>query len=123
MSCNAYLRLNKVISLNDKSRKPHYEPKLYDDNYTCDLYWLEYSQAKKFSNPKNDLEFLYYVIRENESSEDLTGLLQNLFENERGITVGERYYEWDEIKHAVADHLGEILDKGKYELSGIGRKR
>ena len=51
------------------------------------------------SIPDDDLEFLTLVAKD--PDDILSGMLDSVRENEKGIKVGETFYEYDEIKHIV----------------------
>src|SRR5438045_3423982 len=74
----------------------------------CDNYGQTYCNSFE-SIPDNDLEFLALVV---ENTDDiLQDMLNMLIEDERGLDIGDKWYDYDDIKDVIKS---KPLDNPKY---------
>lgn len=47
---------------------------------------------------QDDFELLSVVVNSLDKDEQTLGILSSIIENQKGLTIDSRFYDWDEIK-------------------------
>lgn len=53
--------------------------------------------------PKNDVDILLKVLEDAKYNEDLRNIMDNIREDQKGMFIGERWYQWNEIDDCFID--------------------
>ena len=124
MSNWAVLHMVKVVEYRP-GHKSYFEPRCFDDEITCPLYNYDVEanekKVKRWAQKKNHIRFLKFILEDNQSIDELTTLMQDIWDYKRGLCIFGHWHDFSEIQSTIAEFLGEDLNKGRYEFKRIRR--
>ena len=86
------INIEPTIFINQRTDEKSYGVRVYD----------QYGQS--YVNnwdvlPDNDMEVLILVKEESDAA--IVDLMNAIIDNESGVMIGDKWYDWDEIKHIM----------------------
>ena len=68
--------------------------------YGASKYWQLFELLKEEDIPETDIDALQYLIDYgSDESSNICDVIDSLLEYQKGLTINNTYYDWDEIKH------------------------
>lgn len=96
MSNRYYSNINKVENV--KTGDIYYEIDIFDD------YGYGSVDVTEEQTTMNDMETLQYLKDiGSDMSSGVCGVIDGLFEQQKGITINKTFYDWDEIKQVFEE--------------------